>query len=658
MSKNGNIKSFFKPAPKDSQLPQSQTSQTSLTPAPIPRELSIPPEPSSSPLSVLLSSPPAPAGYRSRDAVIPGSDDEGDDDISSDDDLPDMFARPSNISRIVPAPAKPVMTNPCVTPRAKRRAIAMHSSPLTINAKHRFDFKALVKHANVDGATEASHERAWNLTRRSESPDEVGTLRKPLEALDENMLDVCVVEPKGKLKGKEKGHERRKLFRAVERAEANTQRPQWHFFSQDQSGARRPTDISARLPFPSQAATGNWAFLESANGRNDFFEDGIPFCLQKERRDLPDEIFLWVLNEIPREKSKILRAEYLKLVGLCLDQARRCVDEELITQLFRKLGASEEGLASDAELHPNYQKPHRYRQSNWTRLRSVLRILVEIAQGLHIQALCRAVSILLRLGIDTLLLQDCGVNRDFHDAFHELARAVPQDNWDTFCEEACMSVYLSTEEACLRWNAVSSIPVFHPRLVDLRRRLALVCIFNDPTRGRSHPETTFDMHAVINRIDADDFIVDREITDFFALAALIGLLGIAMGDGHPPPSDAPAAVRQYNADVDEITGRVKDMWTSIQETGAAYVSRLEVKQKLQDLDRKLQLAIRTVPPPKRDVFGINKTSEDDVARPKQQAFMKKFLNRARPTAMSSPSLVKGVPMKLTPLAKITPPKTP
>lgn len=171
----------------------------------------------------------------------------------------------------------------------------------------------------------------------------------------------------------------------------------------------------------------------------------------------------------------------------------------------------------------------------------------------------------------------------------------------------------------------------HPRSIELRRRLALVFIFDDPLRASAPPDATFSLRAVIDRLDqADEFIVDRNSTDYFELLALSEMLNVAVGDGAPPARDAsPAAVKQFNEDVDELAHRIKFMWSNIHEQGAAYMSRLEARVQLRDFERKLQHVVRTRPRPKEDIFGIC-AREDEDERPKQQQFMKRFLSKNLP----------------------------
>ncbi|KAK3330994.1 hypothetical protein B0H66DRAFT_467720 [Apodospora peruviana] len=658
MSKNAAITSFFKPIPKDSQSPRQSLQPSQLSPKPAlparasPSRRVTPPAPSS-PLPLPSPSPAAPV--RDRNAVIQGSEDEDDDDFSSDDDLPSFFTRPKGSGGAVPVPGRAGRdtSNLCATPKAKRTAVEFHSSPLTIMPKHKFDMRALMKHAEADNALEASERRMVSaLSRESPSADKPGVgSEKVTTSLHETMLDVF---PDADSSQDE--NTREKLMRAVKRTEATVHRKQYYFFKEGgDSQQAECASVGARRQFPKTAATGVWKFLAPAQGRAEFFEDGLPYHIQTKLQNLPDGIFLWILEEIPCEKSKKLREEYLRLLGACPGHAGRLMNEDSVTQIFRILDVSERALDFGPQRAISKSSEHREpysQQRNWIPLQSVLRTIQETAHGMEVAPLIRSFSILLRLGMDHLVREDHALERDYQDAMLRLVESIPKDSWDLFCKEVGISLYNHVDEYSLRWDGVSSIPLLHPRLVELRRRLAIIFVFDDLQRGESPPEESFHMRAVLDRLESDDhgvFVVDRHRADYFELAALAGLLGIAIGDGNPPSpatsgsTSAPTAgsattVRQYNADVDELAKKIKVMWSNIQAQGAAYASRMDARVMLKDLERRLQHATRTRPPPKDDIiFGIKSGEEyDGEERPKQQRFMKRFFQQGK--EQQAPSL--------------------
>ncbi|KAK3903447.1 hypothetical protein C8A05DRAFT_43318 [Staphylotrichum tortipilum] len=636
MSKNGNITSFFRPVPKAPQSPPRLALETASSPASSSSSTPPPPSPTPLPAAFFASSPPVPSSTaRDRNSVIRGSDDDDDDDdFSSDDEFPDLFAKPLGTTTLPPQPAPRDEANVFATPRPKRRALEFHLSPLTINTRHKFDIKALLKHAAADNAVEESELRTAALLAQSpQAPRAGGDAGGAHSSLHDNVLDI-LSDPED---SQEEAH-RDRLLRAVKRTEATAGRRDWYFF--DRPSQPNGREIAVRAAFPASKATGAWAFLAPEKTRAGFFEDGLPYNVQCRLQNLPDEIFEWVLDEAPNEKSKKLRDEYLRLLGACSDQARRLLDEDALLELFQNLGATDRALAVSPRPNGGLTRGVPFPEHDRMRLRTVFRLLGGTAHALKIHTLTRTLCILLRLGIDNIVREDQEVAVDYQDALLQVVLAVPRRSWDSFCGDACSSLYSHTHEAALRWNSVSSIPLLHPRLADLRRRMALVSVFDDPRRAFSPPEETFSIRSVLDRLDdADQFVIDRNNTDYPELLALSEMLSIAVGDGGPPPptgsTATPEAIKHHNAEVDELAHRIKFMWSNIHEQGAAYMSRLEVRVQLRDFERKLQHVVRTRPPPKQDIFGLYR-NEDEVSQPQpKQQSMRKFLFKTelpRPTS--------------------------
>jgi hypothetical protein len=420
MAGRGNITSFFKPVSKS---PQSSRPKAELR-----TEASrTPPPPSPSPSSAHFpSSPPIPTStLRDRNAVIRGSDDEDDDDFGSDDDFPELF---SNLPRN-PPPVQAAGRGPNIhaTPKAKRRVLEFHSSPLTINTKHhKFDIRALLQHAEADDAVEEGEQRtAALIAQGSPTARDRGVGNEESAGLRETMLDV-LSDPEG---SQDEGN-RGRLMQAVKRTEATAGRKEWYFF--DRQNQPNSTAIQVRHPFPKTEATGVWAFLGPEKHRSEIFEDGLPYNVQCRMQNLPDKIFLWVLDEAPYAKSRKLQDEYMRLLGVCSDQIRRLLLDDKIVGLFLDLGASERALATRSQPSGDSENGAPYPEDCRIRLQSVLRILAGTAHALTTQALTRTMSILLRLGIDDLVREDEAVATEYQDALLQVVLAVPWRIWNNF----------------------------------------------------------------------------------------------------------------------------------------------------------------------------------------------------------------------------------
>lgn len=362
----------------------------------------------------MQNAPPRPSAI-SRDVEIGGSDDDDGDDGSDDDSLPDIFAvhkRPSP----VPTPRR---ENPCVTPKAKRTAMEFHSSPLTIMPKHKYDMKALISHARKDDAAEASAQRLTALRDRDmeeeESQDIAAALRDHiLESHDGN--------------DEEGSRSKMKLVRALERAEVASSEKRFYFFHLKESDS----SAVSRTPFPKTAAKGVWLFLRDPRDRQSHFLVGQPHVIQSRKQNIPDEIFLWVLDELASERSSQLQEAYVNLLGQCPLQAHRLLDQGRLTSLFSGLGATQdiEDLSSPITFIEEVNQP--YAGRDWSCLRSTLEFLARVAADLDASSLTAAMKIVLRLSLDTTLMDDNHVRTAYQATAHAITSNVAGTAWDKF----------------------------------------------------------------------------------------------------------------------------------------------------------------------------------------------------------------------------------
>ncbi|KAK0668573.1 hypothetical protein QBC41DRAFT_276504 [Cercophora samala] len=642
MSKNASITSFFKPKVKNSSSPPHQPRietppappQSPSPPPPSPpsalRSLSSSPLPPPSALRSFSSSPPPVRQVRDRNDVIQASDDEDDDsDDSDNDEFPDLFT-----SLPTPAPAPAPVSALLVTPRAKRTAVEVCSSPLTINTKHKYDMKALLKHAETDRKLNESQQRLAALIAQG-SPtriDRSAVKARANVSLHDAMADVLS-------DANDSGDEakRRRTLLAIQRTEAQEKRPEWYFFDEEtqiDDGA----SITARPVFPEASATASWSFLAPEKGRREFFEDGLPYYIQSKKGDLPDDIFLWVLDQTLHEKSRKLREEYLRLLGVCPEQAERAIDPDLIVQMFQSLEASKDALAPVSEAkQDNWPRDNPYSGRDWTPLQTVLRVLSETAAGLSVPSLTQAMAILLRLGMDNIVRDDPGVAKDFQDCLAHIVQAVPWEAWNNFCGDVTDSLYSFTPSPVLRSRAISSLPSLHPGLIELGRRLALTFLFNEPQRARSRPEDTFSIQSVLDLLEhSEQFAIDKRTTEFVDLRAMSEMLAVAIGDGAPPPRDGnEAAHKQFNQEVDLLASRLKYMWSHIG-GGATESSKWEAKLQLKDFEAMLVGVVRTRAKPTGHIFADPDEDEKPVVRQSSLAdYMIKKKNKAK-TEPSTP----------------------
>jgi hypothetical protein len=162
----------------------------------------------------------------------------------------------------------------------------------------------------------------------------------------------------------------------------------------------------------------------------------------------------------------------------------------------------------------------------------------------------------------------------------------------------------------------------------------MVFFFDDVQHARQHAEDTFSIRAVIDRLEDNEFIIDRA-TDYYEISAYIYLLNIVVDDGAPSDFESQDAEQQFNADVDELTKVVKTMELKIPHSAGSYSSRLEAKAILGAVRSRLPYAVRTRPPRKEDIYDKARRGAEEKAKPQQQRFMRKFFQKDRSCELQS-----------------------
>lgn len=601
---------------------------------------------SSSPPSISSPTPRAPI---SRDAVIAASDDDFDD--SDDDSLPDVLMRNSGpaLSRQQRSGAAAARPGLLETPRAKRTAEAheFHSSPLTIQSKkHKQDMQALLEFSRQDAKTRASAQRLSamleheaEMQRGAAGPgdpeqDQHWQDDRAAVALKEHMMEVATAAAKDDGAADEDGVQNKmRVVRALQRADVGGERKLYYFFEQDE-----PDTNVLGSKFPRAKSKGPWAVLDDAQDRGRHFASGFPYDVQKKLGNLPDEIFLWVLDELCSEKRKALQSEYVRLLSSCGDHTTRLVTPTLLQRVFRQLGATKDvdNLMGPVTLREESWQP--YPNRDWSCVESILNLVGASARNLTPAARSTAMQILLRLGMDSLAVENFGLTQGWRRAVDLVARSVPDTDWTSFCQEACHSLYQSSPRATARLRAVALLAPAAPdgayaialqtRTLDLKRRLASVFFFDDLQRADKRPEDTVNIRAVIDRLEeADEFQINQG-TDYHEFEALMMMLNAALGDASRQHDRAEKSAVSFDAEVDELAEGLKTMLTRVAPLNRGlHVSRIEAKNAMELLRERLLYQVRIKPIPKKNIFGVHEDVEEDMSLPKQRDFMKGFLKK-------------------------------
>ncbi|KAH8126745.1 hypothetical protein FP744_10007280 [Trichoderma asperellum] len=586
---NKSILSYFQPSSPP--VPSSQTSALSF------RDTS-PPAPSS-PLSYKAT----PVAKKAAPLEIGASDEEAGDEGFSDDSLEDLSAL---LGRERPGHTPPANQTSFSTPKAKRAAIGPFLSPFANKPKHKFDLKALAKDARRDNALNASSMKA------KASADAATEPSSPLrgEAFDLAFTDIV----------KEKsGQDAHKVLRAVQRAEPIQSQPQYCFFTKDYR-------VLPSSPVPKFPRGSPWNLLTQGNqaARERNLTSGIPQNILAKKGGLPDSLFEWILDELCIQRSSLVRREYCIIIGNCHDQVERLLTPERLEDLFLRLGATDEIKIRDSEIPISKLNQEPYQDRDWSCLESFLVLLSGASDHLSTGSVIYTSLTLLRMSMDKLLIYNIDLLVAYEEAIEKLTNAIPRSLWESFCVDACSTLHATVKIQHIRANALQCLPIRNIRTHEIRRRLAISFLFDDPSLGRQSPEVVFTVRSVINRLGEEDFNITSQM-DFAELKAMITILDIAVDDGSPPESNSPEDIQKFNEDIDELATKLREIWRKINDSGMK-ITRTEAKSVVEWVQQRLSNTVRTRKKAKQSIFDIP-GQEDLASLPKQQEYMAKFFKK-------------------------------
>jgi len=191
-----------------------------------------------------------------------------------------------------------------------------------------------------------------------------------------------------------------------------------------------------------------------------------------------------------------------------------------------------------------------------------------------------------------------------------MVKALYVADW-TKCQKTCASTFHAIKLPVLQLQVLRCIPQTTRRVHELRRRLALAFFFDETKYISSAPHDTFDLTEVTEELKKPKFAVTKD-TDYPELAAVMSILNIAIDNGLSFRHEVtnPEVEVNFNREVDILAARIKQIWGSINDAGAAFMSRSYAKEMMEGLRMRLELTIRTKPKPKLSIFDTDEPDED------------------------------------------------
>jgi len=374
---------------------------------------------------------------RNGEVMIRNSDDESDSDLSLDDIDDLLAARRKPVSHSSPPtePDLPSVPLPTQTPARPDRRIGIGRSTRSVKAgrhldisppKHKFSLDALVAQAEADDAVQAGIEKARQLIgasdeRRMALESKLNHSKGDAE-IDTSLL-TSIAKEHGEKEGKEDFID--KLMQAIERTEALERPETWSFFEKT---SEHPAPELPEFP-PVDRKNPLYRVLNSSSDRQTSIVNGF-LGEVAHKGHLPDEILQWILDASCIEAAESLRTAYLSILTNAGAWITPHLDPDMITSLFRKLGATDEALNTDSPIVPFLQMPTHGDQHapDWTGLRNVLKLLAGVAEWIDAPTRSHTLCLLLRLTLDVSVIADRANLETIEGAVENLITAIPPDS--------------------------------------------------------------------------------------------------------------------------------------------------------------------------------------------------------------------------------------
>ncbi|CAG8016868.1 unnamed protein product [Penicillium salamii] len=232
------------------------------------------------------------------------------------------------------------------------------------------------------------------------------------------------------------------------------------------------------------------------------------------------------------------------------------------------------------------------------------------------------ILLLLRLAVDSSLTADPTVYSELQCVIELVLD--PRSFEGTDPKEAihrvCSTFYETVDDVCLQSRIAGHIIPSSPWLAEVRCRLAVSFLLEDPSPLHEPPQTLLDLNRITELLARDRrFQVKRfqgkADYDWRELIALTALLNIAI--------DVSALELNYrgdrteddfNADIDKLASQLKTMYCSIQVSGASHMTLALAKGDLEALHYRILYSIRSKPPPKKTLFESHVNDNQDIRR--------------------------------------------
>ena len=368
------------------------------------------------------------------EVVIRNSDDESDSD-SSLEDLNHLLLLEDRRAQRGPSPPQPQVPAAASDRNAddgRRVSTRRRSKTLTVAApsplappvqpkKYKFDLELLARYKKQEEAAVEDITRASAMLKSLEQQT-VTADGNAVAASRKGPIDPAFIDKALKVHGDE--DEINRLKAAIQRTEALHHSRSWSFFD-DQ--AREP--LFEHLDFPIVGDDRLGRILSKTCSRQQAFLSGyVGEAAMK--RNLPEDILLWIMDAICLESRDDLRYSYTATLTDASTHLASVLSPERIDMLFRKVGASTAALDIGGPVNPKPALSQSTEAVSRPHLLSILDLFHNLASILSTETRMHLICTLCRLVLDHSISNSCHIMSSVEDTFASLVESVPEQDLD------------------------------------------------------------------------------------------------------------------------------------------------------------------------------------------------------------------------------------
>ena len=426
-----------------------------------------------------------------------------------------------------------------------------------------------------------------------------------------------------------------RLVSAVSRTEALSSNKNFSFFESSEIN-----DTSAGTPrevdFPQSSITSTLFRSYDDAGRTRAYLSGYMSELSGAGK-LPDEVLNWTFDSVFTEKDDYLRQSYIK----CLRQGsstwtRTNLDAHRVEAIFLNLGATPSSLSNT--IQTSYQSVNSKRSVVAKQLITTLDLFQAVCEDMDFLALTSLTAVVCRLMLDDSLMSNAAICVQVEKTLQALLNVTDREMRDHVFDCVLEDLTQHLDAPNLQAQLLSHIMPESLITCKLRTKLALTFLLGSDSAALEPSATASTiLDALSNYIQTSpNFDTNTRTSpqqNYNLLRSRTHVLDIAISNGHRPGTFlTPVSEATFNASVDTLADALKAKYSSISDSGASHMQRMQAKDTLVAVSYRVLVAVRTKPRKKKHIFdgkGKLRVGEEVRVEERGRDFMKGFLAKVK-----------------------------